>query len=95
VKEHFTAEALIVGTNPGKGKYTGDLGSFRCVTRAGVRFDVGTGLTGVQRKAPPASVGDVIEFKYTEEFEASGVPRFPIYLRARADVDASEFTAHL
>jgi ATP-dependent DNA ligase len=58
-----TADALVVGSKPGQGKHAGLLGAFECLTRAGVRFFVGTGLSDAERAAPPAKTGDVIEVR--------------------------------
>lgn len=92
VKKFVTDDAKVVGHKPGKGKHLGRLGALECVLRGGQRFDVGSGFSDAERDdyAARYPVGSVIEFRYFE-ITSHGVPRFPTFLRARPDVDASEF----
>lgn len=83
VKTHDDAEATVIAHLPGKGKYTGKLGSLRVRTADGREFSVGSGLTDAQRAAPPA-VGAVITYRYRGLTE-KGLPRFPSFLRVRTD----------
>lgn len=83
VKTHEDAEATVIAHLPGKGKYTGQLGSLRVRTADGREFSVGSGLTDAQRAAPPA-VGTVITYRYRGLTE-KGLPRFPSFLRVRTD----------
>lgn len=83
VKTHDDAEATVIAHLPGKGKYTGQLGSLRVRTTDGREFSVGSGLTDAQRAAPPA-VGTVITYRYRGLTE-KGLPRFPSFLRVRTD----------
>lgn len=83
VKTHDDAEATVIAHLPGKGKYTGLLGSLRVRTADGREFSVGSGLTDAQRTAPPA-VGAVITYRYRGLTE-KGLPRFPSFLRVRTD----------
>jgi hypothetical protein len=43
-----------------------------------------------ERKRRPLPIGTVISYRYCDTTKA-GAPRFPIYLRVRADVDAADF----
>ena len=83
VKTHEDAEATVIAHLPGKGKFTGKLGSLRVKTADGREFSVGTGLTDAQRAVPPA-VGAVITYRYRGLTE-KGLPRFPSFLRVRKD----------
>mmetsp|Transcript_26312 Transcript_26312/g.54184 ORF Transcript_26312/g.54184 Transcript_26312/m.54184 type:complete len:113 (-) Transcript_26312:8-346(-) len=89
VKTMVTDDAIVVGHKAGKGKHTGKLGALECVLRSGVRFQIGTGFSDRERDDPP-KVGEVVEFRYFELTKAQ-VPRFPAYVRVRADIDADEF----
>lgn len=77
-------EALVVGHKPGKGNCTGMLGALECELPNGKRFDVGSGFNMDQRRKPPKK-GSVITFKF-QELSNSGIPRFPVFLRARNDM---------
>ncbi len=83
VKTHDDAEATVIAHLPGKGKYTGKLGSLRVRTVDGREFSVGSGLTDVQREAPPA-VGAVITYRY-RGLTDKGLPRFPSFVRVQTD----------
>lgn len=83
VKSHQDMEADVVARLPGTGKNKGKLGSLLVQLPNGTRFKIGTGLTDEQRKHPPP-VGSTITFKYYG-FYKSGIPKFPSFLRVRAD----------
>ena len=91
VKTMVTDDAIVAGHKAGKGKHTGKLGALECILRSGVRFLIGTGFSDRERVDPP-EVGEVVEFRYFELTKAQ-VPRFPAYVRVRADIDADEFPA--
>ena len=84
LKKLDDAEAIVVAHNPGKGKFTGMLGSItaRTVTR-GIMFRIGTGFTHAERQDPPP-VGATITFKH-QGLTDSGKPRFPVFWRIRSD----------
>jgi DNA ligase-1 len=84
VKASFDEEALVIGYKPGEGRNIGAMGALECELPNKVVFHVGTGFTDAQRKAPPKK-GDVITFKF-QEVSKNGHPRFPVYLRIRADL---------
>lgn len=65
----------------------GDLGALVCVTPAGVKFNIGTGFTDLQRKDfwefQDAFRGQLVSYRH---FAASGVveaPRFPVFVAFR------------
>ncbi|MGF1545950.1 MAG: DNA ligase [Thiotrichales bacterium] len=82
VKSHDDAEATVIGYRPGKGKYTGQVGSLE-VEMDGVRFFLGSGLRDVDRSDPPP-IGSRVTFRYNGLTD-SGKPRFPRFLRRRQD----------
>jgi DNA ligase-1 len=84
VKSFFDAEAKVTGyKTEGRGRLKGATGSLHCVTRAGVAFDCGSGLTDEDRRHPPP-IGSIITFKY-QELSSSGRPRFPTYVGLAID----------
>ena len=90
VKPHEDAEAMVVGHQPGQGKYTGLLGALLVESVAsgnaaapGVRFKIGTGLSDAQRRNPPP-VGSVVTYRYRGLTDA-GVPRFASFVRLKAE----------
>jgi DNA ligase len=84
VKTFHDAEARVIGHAPGTGKHKGRLGALIVQLPDGVRFNVGTGFSDVEREAPP-QLGAVITFRY-QELSNDGVPRFPSYVGERLDV---------
>ena len=85
VKHFEDAEATVVGHVAGNGRNQGRLGALRVHTSEGVEFKIGTGFTDMEREDPPP-LGAVITYKYSGYYN-SGIPRFPVYLRVRADSD--------
>lgn len=83
VKRFEDAEAEVVGHLPGAGRNKGRLGALLVRTPQGVEFKVGTGFTDAERENPP-HLGAEITYKYTGYYK-SGIPKFPVYLRMRAD----------
>jgi DNA ligase-1 len=81
VKPWLDTEAIVVGHEPGKGKYRGMLGALRLEMPNGKRFNLGTGFSDAVRRDPPA-VGAQITYRY-RELNQNGVPRFASYLRVR------------
>lgn len=79
LKPHLDAEAVVVGSRPGSGKYRGTVGALEVETADGRRFAVGSGLSDALRRDPPPS-GSVITYRY-RELTSNGVPRFATYLR--------------
>ncbi len=87
VKRFHDAEARVVAHLPGTGRHRGRLGAVLVELANGMTFSVGTGFTDAQRERPPA-IGSVITFRY-QELTDRGVPRFPSFVRTRADVAAA------
>jgi DNA ligase-1 len=83
VKKFDDGDAVVIGHNPGKGKYRGLLGSVTVKTAAGVIFRIGSGFTDAMRANPPP-LGATITFKHYGFFQ-SGKPRFAVFWRLRAD----------
>jgi len=81
LKKYFDAEAVVIKHLPGKGKYTGMLGSMVVEMADRKRFKLGSGFSDAQRKNPPA-IGSVITYKYYG-LTSKGVPRFASFLRHR------------
>ncbi|WP_084610270.1 DNA ligase [Sedimenticola selenatireducens] len=80
-KRFDDTEAKVVGYNPGKGKYTGMVGSLKVELPDGTRFAVGSGLSDAERRDPP-SIGSTITFKH-HGWTRHGKPRFPVFWRIR------------
>lgn len=78
VKKFQDEEGEIVGYTDGKGKYTGMLGAYIVVNKAGVKFKL-SGMNDAERKNP-LSIGTWITYKYIEKTPA-GVPRHASLLR--------------
>ena len=77
------AEAVVLAHHPGQGKLAGMMGSLQVEAANGLRFSIGSGFTQAERRLPPP-LGATITFRYTGLTE-SGKPRFPVFLRLRAD----------
>lgn len=73
------AEAVVVGHEPGKGRFAGQLGALALQTPEGVRFRLGTGFTDAQRRDPPP-IGATVTYRY-RELTPAGKPRFASFLR--------------
>lgn len=80
LKTWHDAEAVVISHTPGKGKFTGLMGSL-LVENAGKRFRVGSGFTLAERKNPPPP-GATITYKYWGLTD-NGLPRFASFLRVR------------
>ena len=81
LKPFDDAEAHVVGYVPGKGKYTGMMGSLLVEAADGTRFRIGTGFTDEQRRNPPP-VGSMVTFRY-QGMTSGGKPRFARFMRVR------------
>lgn len=73
------AEAVVVGHEPGKGKFEGMLGALDVATASGLRFKLGTGFSDAQRLNPPA-IGSTVTYSY-RDVTPSGKPRFASFMR--------------
>jgi len=83
VKAWDDAEAVVVGHQPGKGKYAGMLGALRVRASDGREFDLGTGFSDAQRRDPPP-VGATVTYRY-RDITNTGLPRFASFLRVREE----------
>jgi len=81
LKPHTDAEATVIGYRPGKGKFTGQVGSLKVRTDNGIVLYIGTGLSDEQRHHPPP-LHSQITFRH-QGFTKNGIPRFPVFLRIR------------
>ncbi len=81
-------KAVVVEHLAGKGRHAGRLGAVVVELPGGLTFSVGTGFSDAQRENPPA-VGSTITYRY-QELTDRGVPRFPSFVRARADASPSK-----
>jgi DNA ligase-1 len=84
VKTFQTDEALVIGHRPGEGRHKGRCGALVARMANGKEFRIGTGLSDAERDNPPP-IGSVVTYKYQELTEATGVPRFPVYVGLRRD----------
>jgi DNA ligase-1 len=92
VKTFHTAEAVVVGHQPGEGRHKGRCGALIARMSDGKEFRIGTGLSDRERDNPPP-VGSVVTYKYQELTDATGVPRFPVYVGLRRDGGATTAAA--
>lgn len=83
LKRFDDAEAVILEHIGGNGKFQGMLGAIRVRDHRGKIFKIGSGFSNAERRSPP-SVGTEITFKH-QGYTKYGIPRFPVYLRVRAD----------
>lgn len=93
VKRWQTADGIVVGHEPGKGKHKGRLGALvvtvgmplrRCGNSKGpepLTVNVGTGFSDHEREHPP-KIGSVVTYKF-QELTPAGIPRFPAYVGVR------------
>ncbi len=75
------AEAVVIGHEPGRGRFAGRLGALRVRTGEGVEFRIGTGFSDEDRARPP-SIGRVVTYTH-RGFTNAGVPRFASFWRVR------------
>ena len=83
LKPFVDADAVVIGHKPGKGKFTGLLGSLKVRSEQGKTFYLGSGFTLAQRQNPPP-IGSVVSYRYQGYTEA-GIPRFAVFVRLRAE----------
>lgn len=83
LKPFDDAEALVIGHEPGKGKYAGQLGALRVRTPDGREFRLGSGLSDALRRDPPPP-GTWVTYRH-QGLTDRGQPRFARFLRIRSD----------
>jgi len=89
VKSYDDMEAVVIAHLPGKGRNAGRLGSLLVtLPERKLQFKIGTGFSDAERQNPPP-IGSLVTFKYYG-FYASGIPRFPCFLRVRIQGDGVE-----
>lgn len=81
LKPELDDEAQVVGYQPGQGRYAGWTGALQVRTGDGREFELGSGLSDVQRRHPP-ELGSWVTYRYRGH-TPDGVPRFATYVRAR------------
>lgn len=81
LKPYEDTEARVVAHLPGKGKYTGMMGSLLMEMPDGTQFRLGTGFTDEQRRHPPP-VGSLVTYRY-RGMTPAGKPRFANFVRVR------------
>ena len=84
LKVYQDAEAVVVAHLPGRGKYTGMLGSLLVQMPDGRRFRLGTGFTDEMRRTPPP-VGTTVSYRHYGK-TSNGIPRFASFLRIRPEI---------
>lgn len=89
IKNFYDAEAVVIDHIPGKGRNRGRLGALlvHLVDDKDIIFKIGTGFTDAERDNPPPP-GTIITFKFYGYY-ASGIPKFPSYMRIRSDYSLS------
>lgn len=87
LKPYFDAEAKVIGYREGNGKFKGQLGSI-LVEFQNKKLYIGSGFSQKERENPP-KIGEIITFKYSG-FTKNQIPRFPVFLRVRGDINLSE-----
>jgi len=78
---------MVIEHVAGKGRHKGRLGALVVQMPDGTEFSVGTGFSDKQRASPPP-VGSTITYRY-QELSTGGVPRFPSFVRCRADAGSA------
>lgn len=84
LKVYQDAEAVVVAHLPGRGKYTGMLGSLLVEMPDGRRFRLGTGFSDEMRRRPPP-VGATVTYRHYGK-TSNGIPRFASFLRIRPGI---------
>ncbi|KKC99385.1 MULTISPECIES: DNA ligase [Photobacterium] len=82
IKRFEDAEAVVVGYEPGKGKYQGVMGALWVKMDGVPPFKIGTGFSDAERAIPP-EIGSIITIRYNG-LTHNQIPRFARYLRPRA-----------
>lgn len=83
LKLHEDADALVIGQEPGRGKYEGLMGALWVQMPDGLRFRLGTGFSDDDRREPPRA-GATVTYRF-RGLNPSGRPRFATFLRERPD----------
>jgi len=81
LKPYDDAEAVVIGYRPGKGQFSGKMGSLKVRTENGKEFYIGTGFSQREREDPPP-LGSLISFRH-QGYTDKGLPRFAVFIRIR------------
>ncbi|ASI67537.1 DNA ligase [Diaphorobacter nitroreducens] len=92
LKTFEDAEAVVVGQEPGRGKYAGQTGALLVALPDGRRLRLGSGLPDAVRRNPPPA-GTVVTYRFNGT-HASGLPRFARFWRVRADAPSAPSAAN-
>ena len=84
-KRYQDDEARVLAHLPGKGKFTGMMGSLLVESRQGQQFKIGSGFSLANRQSPPP-VGTWVTYKYYG-LTQRGIPRFASFLHKRPEED--------
>lgn len=95
VKSFEDDEGVVVRHEPGKGRHAGRMGALWVRDKEGREFKVGTGFSDAQRDRAKALFppGTVITYQFFER-TPKGKPRFPSFLRVRAEEPAANPDPH-
>lgn len=81
VKPYMDSDAIVIGHQQGKGKYTNMLGALIVMDNDGQEFKIGTGFSDEEREHPP-QVGETVTYQY-HGHTRTGVPRFASFLKIK------------
>ena len=84
-KRYQDDEAIVLAHLPGKGKFTGMMGSLLVESRQGQQFKIGSGFSLANRQSPPA-IGSWVTYKYYG-LTQRGIPRFASFPHIRPEED--------
>ncbi|MBR9790433.1 MAG: DNA ligase [Gammaproteobacteria bacterium] len=84
-KRYQDDEARVLAHLPGKGKFSGMMGSLLVKSRQGQQFKIGSGFSLANRQSPPP-VGSWVTYKYYG-LTQRGIPRFASFLHIRPEED--------
>jgi DNA ligase-1 len=87
-KKFMDDDAIIVGVEYGKGKYTKAIGKFKVqwLNQPHIEFHIGTGMDDILRETIDHNslLGKIIKVKYYSVTD-NGIPRFPVFMGFREE----------
>lgn len=101
LKNESTCDALVVGVEPGTGKYAGMIGALKCETSCGqLKFSVGTGFSDKDRGLDPSVyLQKIVEVGYNEIISsrdrATKSLFLPVFRSIRHDLNKANTLAEL
>jgi len=81
LKAHDDEDAVVIAHLPGQGRLSGLLGALRVRNASGQEFNLGSGFSEAQRRAPPP-LGSSVSYRY-RGLTGSGLPRFATFVRVQ------------